>query len=96
VIMDVLKRQLLCPLYVQHSARVLFVIADKSEEERENILSAVFYADRSGKPLFRDSQGKPSREKLFEAVKRGELPNYALEAHDYIYDFTTEAHDHNA
>ncbi|PSN97208.1 hypothetical protein B9Q11_04710 [Candidatus Marsarchaeota G2 archaeon ECH_B_SAG-F08] len=96
VIMDVLKRQLLCPLYVQHSARVLFVIADKSEEERENILSAVFYADRSGKPLFRDSQGKPSREKLVEAVKRGEAPNYALEAHDYIYDYTTEAHDHNA
>src|SRR5262249_48471773 len=45
IIMEVLKRQLLSPRYVQHSARVLFVIAEASAQERAQILDVIF--DRS-------------------------------------------------
>src|SRR5207245_8922999 len=33
VIMEILKRQLLSPRYIQHSARVLFVLAEATKEE---------------------------------------------------------------
>jgi malate synthase len=32
--MDLLKRQLLSPRYIQHSARVLFVVAQANQQER--------------------------------------------------------------
>ena len=35
VIMELLKRQLLSPKYIQHSARVLFVLAQATDEESE-------------------------------------------------------------
>lgn len=86
VIMDLLRRQLLSSRYIQHSPRVLFVIADKVKEKQNHILNAIYFVDEKGKPLFRDDTGQPSREKLLEAVGSQKIPHYALEAHDYVYD----------
>ena len=86
VIMDLLRRQLLSSRYIQHSPRVLFVIADKDEEKRGHILDAIYFMDGKGKFLYRDDAGRPSREKLLEAVESRKIPQYALEAHDYVYD----------
>ena len=86
IIMDLLKRQLLCPLYIQHSPRVLFIISDKDEDKRGKILDAIYYTDAEGTPLFRNEAGEPSRAKLVEAIRDGNLPSYVLEAHDYVYD----------
>ncbi len=46
IIMELLKRQLLSPRYIQHSARLLFVLAESSEEQREKILNAIFDLSR--------------------------------------------------
>jgi malate synthase len=46
IIMDLLKRQLLSPRYIQHSARVLFLLAEAAPKEREEILRAIFDLDR--------------------------------------------------
>lgn len=86
VIMDVLKRQFLSPLYVQHSPRVLFTIAERSDEENAKILDAVYYVDERGKSILRDSAGNPSRDILEKAVQEGKIPAYALKVHDYVYD----------
>ena len=40
LIMELLKRQLLSPKYIQHSARVLFLLAEA--EDREELLDAIF------------------------------------------------------
>ena len=71
VIMDILKRQLLAPRYIQHSARVLFVLGPANEQEREQLLDAIF---------------SPSREEVVERVQAGTMNQSALDAHDYIYD----------
>ncbi len=71
VIMEILKRQLLAPRYIQHSARVLFVLGPANEQEREQLLEAIF---------------SPSREEVVERVQAGTLDKSALDAHDYIYD----------
>jgi malate synthase len=71
IIMEVLKRQLLSPRYVQHSARVLFVIAQARAQERAQILEAIF--DRS-------------REEVVRQVHAGILGETALSAHDYVHD----------
>jgi malate synthase len=71
VIMELLKRQLLSPRYIQHSARVLFVIAEASDLEREEILAAIFDL---------------SRDEVVQRVEEGKLGKKALEAHDYVYD----------
>jgi malate synthase len=42
IIMEVLKRQLLSPRYIQHSARVLFLVAEAGESERGELLDAIF------------------------------------------------------
>jgi len=42
VIMEVLRRQLLSPRYIQHSARVLFLVAEADERERAELLDAIF------------------------------------------------------
>ena len=42
VIMEVLKRQLLSPRYIQHSARVLFLVAEADEGGRAELLDAIF------------------------------------------------------
>src|SRR5207244_3676677 len=46
VIMDILKRQLLSPRYLQHSARVLFVLAEANKNESAQILDAIFDLSR--------------------------------------------------
>jgi malate synthase len=71
IIMDLLKRQLLSPRYIQHSARVLFVVGQASEEERWQILEAIFDL---------------SRVEIVTRVQAGTLSQIALAAHDYIYD----------
>jgi len=75
VIMELLKRQLLCPRYIQHSARVLFVVGQASPQERAQIMDAIFDL---------------SREETLKRVTVGSLRKLALHAHDYIYDFFEE------
>ncbi|UCF03740.1 MAG: malate synthase, partial [Deltaproteobacteria bacterium] len=71
VIMEILKRQLLSPRYIQHSARVLFVVAQANEQEREQLLEAIFTL---------------SRDEVVKRVKAGMMNKSALDAHDYVYD----------
>jgi len=71
VIMDLLKRQLLSPRYIQHSARVLFVVGAASQRERAQILDAVFDL---------------SRDELVKHVAAGTINQPALAAHDYVFD----------
>jgi malate synthase len=71
VIMEILNRQLLSPRYIQHSARVLFLVAQANEEERMQILEAIFTL---------------SREEIVQHVQAGTLNEFALGAHDYVYD----------
>ena len=71
VIMDLLKRQLLSPRYIQHSARVLFEMGKANAQERAQILDAVFDL---------------SREEVVKRVQAGKMAKVALEANDYIYD----------
>ena len=75
VIMDLLKRQLLSPHYIQHSARVLFVVGQASTHEREQIMQAIFDL---------------SREEVARRVQSGKLSKAALAAHDYVYDIFEE------
>ena len=71
VIMDLLRRQLLSPRYVQHSARVLFVIGQARPALHGQILEAVFDL---------------SREEVVRRVQAGKMDRAALEAHDYCLD----------
>src|SRR5438128_4494882 len=71
VIMEILKRQLLSPRYVQHSARVLFVVGQANQQERAQILDAIFDL---------------SRQEVAKRVEAGTLDKIALAAHDYVYD----------
>jgi malate synthase len=75
VIMEILKRQLLSPRYIQHSARVLFVLAEANAQERAQILEAIFDL---------------SRKEVIERVEAGKLGRKALAAHDYVYDVFSE------
>jgi malate synthase len=76
VIMELLKRQLLSPHYIQHSARVLFVVGEANERERAEILEAIFDL---------------SREEIVEKVEAGKLGRKALAAYDYVYDVFPES-----
>jgi malate synthase len=71
VIMELLKRQLLSPRYIQHSARVLFVLAEATAEEREQLLGAIFDL---------------SREEIVKRVQAGSMRPGLLVVHDYVYD----------
>ncbi|HMD30899.1 MAG TPA: hypothetical protein VKG84_03240, partial [Candidatus Acidoferrales bacterium] len=70
-IMDLLKRQLLSPRYIQHSARILFVVGQANAHDRAQILEAVFDLER---------------EEIVKRVAAGALGKAALAAYDYIYD----------
>jgi len=74
--MELLKRQLLCPRYIQHSARVLFVVGQANQRDRAQIMHAVFDL---------------SREEIIKHVQSGSSKKLVLEAHDYIYDIFDEA-----
>jgi malate synthase len=71
VIMELLKRQLLSPRYLQHSARVLFLVGQANAPERAQILDAIFDL---------------SREEIVRRVTAGTSSRAALAAHDYAYD----------
>jgi len=71
VIMALLRRQLLSPRWVQHSARVLFLVGQAPAAEREPILSAIFDLERA---------------EVARRVAAGTLPAAALSAHDYALD----------
>ena len=71
IIMELLKRQLLSPKYIQHSARVLFVVAQAKQAERAQILDAIFDL---------------SRDELIRRVEAGAMDKSVLSAHDYVYD----------
>jgi malate synthase len=75
VIMEILKRQLLSPRYVQHSARVLFVVGQANAQERAQILDAIFDL---------------SREEIVKRVRAGTSKESALAAHDYAHDVFEE------
>jgi malate synthase len=72
VIMELLRRQLLSPRYVQHSARVLFVIGQAKASERGQLLEAIFDL---------------SRDEIVKRVQAGAMDRRALAAHDYALDF---------
>ncbi len=71
VIMDLLRRQLLSPRYVQHSARVLFVVGQAAPALHGQILEAVFDLPR---------------EEVVRRVQAGKMDKAALDAHDYCLD----------
>src|SRR3989454_5950174 len=71
IIMEILKRQLLSPRYIQHSARVLFVVGQANPQERGQILEAIFDL---------------AREDIITRVHAGALNKTDLAAHDYVYD----------
>ncbi len=71
IIMEILKRQLLSSRYIQHSARVLFLVGQANHQERAQILDAIFDL---------------SREEILKRVQRGTLNKTALAAHDYVFD----------
>jgi malate synthase len=71
VIMELLKSQLLSPRYIQHSARVLFVVGQANDQERAQILDAIFDL---------------SREEVEKRVQAGRLNKSILSAQDYVYD----------
>ncbi len=79
VIMELLKRQLLSPKYIQHSARVLFLLAQATDEEREQILAAIFDL---------------SREEIVKRVQAGTMKPAALAVHDYVYDIFPVSKEH--
>jgi malate synthase len=71
VIMELLRRQLLSPRWVQHSARVLFLVGQAPPEERGQILDAIF---------------ELPREEVVKRVEAGSFARSALHAHDYALD----------
>jgi malate synthase len=73
VIMEMLRRQLLSRRWVQHSARVLFVVAEAPAQDRGAILDAIFDL---------------SRGEIEKRVNAGSMPKAALAAHDYVLDYT--------
>jgi malate synthase len=70
-IMDILKKQLLSPRYIQHSARVLFVVGQASKQESAQLLVAIFDL---------------TREEAQKRVQAGTLSQAALATHDYVFD----------
>jgi malate synthase len=76
VIMELLKKQLPSPRYIQHSARVLFVMGQANKQERAQLLEAIFDL---------------TREEAVKRVQAGTLSQSALTAHDYVFDIFSEA-----
>lgn len=76
LIMDLLKKQLLSRHYIQHSARVLFVVGQAGKEEQAQLLEAIFDL---------------SRGEVVKRVQAGTLRPAALTAHDYVFDIFPKA-----
>jgi len=75
LIMDLLKKQLLSPRYIQHSARVLFVVGQANRKDGAQLLEAIFDL---------------SRDEVAKRVQAGTMPQAALAAHDYVFDIFPE------
>jgi malate synthase len=75
LIMELLKKQLLSPRYIQHSARVLFVVGQASTDERARLLQAIFDLPR---------------EEVVKRIEVGTLSQAALAARDYVFDIFPE------
>jgi malate synthase len=75
LIMELLHKQLLSPRYIQHSARVLFVMGQAGRQERGPLLEAIFDLER---------------EDAVKRVQAGKLSQAALAAHDYVFDIFPE------
>jgi malate synthase len=71
LIMDLLKKQLPSPRYIQHSARVLFVVGQTNKQEQAQLLEAIFDL---------------TRDEVLKRVQAGTLNQSALAAHDYVLD----------
>jgi malate synthase len=71
IIMELLRKQLTSPRYLQHSARVLFLLAQAKPGERGPLLQAIFDLER---------------EEVARRVASGAMPRSALAAHDYALD----------
>ncbi|MBV9623106.1 MAG: malate synthase [Acidobacteria bacterium] len=71
VIMDLLKRQLGSQQYIQHSARVLFIIGQADQSEREQILDVIFDL---------------SRNEVLRRVETGTIDRRMLYIFDYVHD----------
>jgi malate synthase len=71
IIMELLKRQLLSLHYIQHSARVLFVVGQAKERERTQILEAIFDL---------------SREEIAKRIEAGTINKSVLASYDYVHD----------
>ena len=71
LIMELLDKQLCSPHYIQHSARVLFVVGQAGKQERSELLQAIFDLDR---------------DELVKRVSSGKIGRAALAAHDYVFD----------
>ncbi len=69
--MDMLKKQLPSPHYIQHSARVLFVVGQANKQDGKQMLEAIFDL---------------TREEAVKRVQAGTLTQSALAAHDYVFD----------
>ena len=76
LIMDLLKKQLPSPRYIQHSARVLFVVGQANKQEQAQLLEAIFDL---------------TREEAVKRVQAGTLSQSALAAHDYVFDIFPDA-----
>jgi malate synthase len=75
LIMEMLMKQLPSPHYIQHSARVLFVVGQANKQEGKQMLEAIFDL---------------TREEAIKRVQAGVLSPAALAAHDYVFDIFPE------
>jgi malate synthase len=75
LIMEMLMKQLPSPRYIQHSARVLFVVGQANKQEGKQMLEAIFDL---------------TREDAVKRVQAGALSPAALAAHDYVFDIFPE------
>ncbi|MGH9634306.1 MAG: malate synthase, partial [Candidatus Angelobacter sp.] len=75
LIMEMLMKQLPSPRYIQHSARVLFVVGQANKQEGKQMLEAIFDL---------------TREEAVKRVQAGALSPAALAAHDYVFDIFPE------
>jgi malate synthase len=75
LIMDMLMKQLPSPRYIQHSARVLFVVGQANKADGRQMLEAIFDL---------------TREEAANRVQAGALSPAALAAHDYVFDIFPE------
>src|SRR5258707_329304 len=75
LIMEMLMKQLPSPHYIQHSARVLFVVGQANKQDGKQMLEAIFDL---------------TREEAAKRVQAGTLSPAALAAHDYVFDIFPE------